>query len=65
MEKEINIERKKNTLLLEESEKRYSDLFQLSPQPMWMLDIHTLDFFQVNDAAIKQYGYSEEEFKKL
>jgi PAS domain S-box-containing protein len=60
-----NIERKKNTLLLEESEKRYSDLFQLSPQPMWMLDIHTLEFFQVNDAAIKQYGYSEEEFKKL
>lgn len=60
-----NIERKKNTLLLEESEKRYSDLFQLSPQPMWMLDINTLAFFQVNDAAINQYGYTKDEFKNL
>jgi len=60
-----NIERKKNTVLLEESEKRYSDLFQLSPQPMWMLDIETLEFYQVNEAAVKQYGYTEQEFKKL
>jgi PAS domain S-box-containing protein len=60
-----NIERKKTNLLLEESEKRYSDLFQMSPQPMWIFDLETLDFFQVNDAALKHYGYTENEFLQL
>ncbi len=60
-----NIERKKVNRLLEESEKRYSDLFQQSPQPMWLLDIHSLDIAQVNRAAIQQYGYTEEEFLTL
>jgi PAS domain S-box-containing protein len=60
-----NIERKKTNLKLEESETRYSNLFQLSPQPMWILDIETLSFIQVNDAAINQYGYSEVEFLQL
>ena len=60
-----NIERKKTNLLLEESEKRYSDLFQMSPQPMWMFDLETLEFFQVNDAALKHYGYTEDEFLQL
>ncbi len=60
-----NIERKKTNLQLEESEKRYSDLFQLSPQPMWILDIDSLSFIQVNNSAISQYGYSESEFLKL
>lgn len=60
-----NIERKKTNLKLEESEKRYSNLFQLSPQPMWIIDIETLSFIQVNKAAISQYEHSEEEFLKL
>lgn len=56
------IERKKNTVLIEESEKRYSNLFHLSPQPMWLYDCETLNFIQVNKSAIDHYGYSEEEF---
>lgn len=60
-----NMERKKINRLLEESEKRYSNLFQQSPQPMWLLDIHSLDIAQVNRAAVQQYGYTEEEFLKL
>lgn len=59
------IERKKNTVLIEESEKRYSDLFHLSPQPMWLYDTETLKFIQVNKAAVKHYGYTEEEFLKM
>lgn len=47
---------------LEESEKRYSDLFRLSPLPMWVYDCATLRFLTVNEAAISQYGYSREEF---
>lgn len=60
-----NIERKKTNLMLEESEKRYSNLFELSPQPMWILDIETFGFVQVNKAASLQYGYSEQEFLQL
>jgi PAS domain S-box-containing protein len=47
---------------LEESEKRYSDLFRYSPLPLWVYDCATLRFMAVNEAAIAQYGYSKEEF---
>lgn len=57
-----NIERKKTNILLEESEKKYSNLFQLSPQPMWILETEHFNFVQVNKAAIEQYGYTENEF---
>jgi PAS domain S-box-containing protein len=60
-----NIERKKTNLLLEESEKKYSNLFQLSPQPMWIFDTEKFDFIQVNKAAIDHYGYTEEEFLSM
>ena len=32
---------------------------------MWMFDLETLKFLQVNDAAIAHYGYSREEFTHL
>ena len=50
---------------LKESEQRYSDLFHLSPQAMWVYDIATLQFLDVNEAAIKHYGYSYEEFQDM
>src|SRR5690606_37926549 len=37
-------------------------LFELNPQPMWVFDRETLRFLAVNAAAVKAYGYSEEEF---
>jgi PAS domain S-box-containing protein len=60
-----SIERKKSTSALEESEKRHSDLFHLSPQPMWVYVIDTLQFEDVNEAAIKHYGYTREEFLSM
>lgn len=48
--------------LLKESEKRYSDLFHLSPQPMWVYNLETLQFVDVNESAIRHYGYSRREF---
>ncbi len=45
-----------------ESEEKYSNLFNLSPQPMWVFEISTLRFLQVNKAAVDLYGYSEQEF---
>jgi len=60
-----SIERKRITLELKDSEKRYSDLFHLSPQPMWVEDLKTLQFLNVNAAAVEGYGYSAEEFLSM
>jgi PAS domain S-box-containing protein len=58
-------ERKKTTIALEESEKRYSDLFHLSPEPMWVYTLDTLMIEDVNEAAIGHYGYTREEFLSM
>lgn len=47
---------------LRESERRYRELFESNPHPMWVYDIETLAFLAVNDAAIRKYGYSRVEF---
>ncbi|MBW8687385.1 PAS domain S-box protein [Chitinophaga sp. B61] len=47
---------------LEASERRYSDLFHLSPLPMWVYDLESYQFLDVNEAAVNLYGYSKEEF---
>jgi len=60
-----SIERKKNITDLEQSEKRYSDLFNLSPLPMWVVDLKTLKFLNVNNATINHYGFSREEFLSM
>jgi len=47
---------------LRNSEKQYRLLFQGNPNPMWVFDLETQAFLEVNEAAIKHYGYSREEF---
>ena len=37
-------------------------LFTSNPLPMWVYDVDTLAFLEVNDAAIAHYGYSRDEF---
>ena len=37
-------------------------LFALSPLPTWVYDRETLAFVEVNEAAVRHYGYSREEF---
>jgi PAS domain S-box-containing protein len=60
-----NISRKEYIQALKESEKRYNNLFHLSPQPMWVLKENTLKILDANKAAIIKYGYSYEEFMEL
>jgi len=60
-----SFERKKATLELLESEKRYSDLFQLSPLPMWVVDVKSLKFLDVNISTISNYGYTRDEFLSM
>lgn len=57
-----SIERKRVFRELEDSQKRYQDLFELSPIPMWVFDDTSLQFLDVNEAAIAHYGYSKKEF---
>ncbi len=47
---------------LRNSEKQYRLLFHGNPNPMWVFDLETQGFLEVNEAAIQHYGYSREEF---
>src|SRR5581483_4193549 len=47
---------------LKKSEEQYRTLFESLPHPLWVYDVETLGFLEVNDAAVHQYGYSKEEF---
>ena len=43
----------------------YQLLFERNPLPMWIYDLETLRFLEVNEAAIHHYGYSVEEFLSM
>ena len=47
---------------LKESEIKYRILFADNPQPMFIYDIETLKFLEVNQSAIQHYGYTRDEF---
>ncbi|MES2616833.1 MAG: PAS domain S-box protein [Bacteroidota bacterium] len=53
------------TELLSESEKRYHDLFELSPLPAWVFDLENLKILDVNKAAVDEYGYTRNEFLNM
>jgi PAS domain S-box-containing protein len=55
----------RRSLLIKESEAQYMSLFFLNPTPMWIFDLETLRFLQVNDAAVHTYAYTSEEFMKM
>jgi PAS domain S-box-containing protein len=64
LEKEITEKVILNNQLLE-SEGHYKSLFFRNPSPMWIFDTQTLQFLQVNAAAIRQYGYTRAEFRTM
>jgi PAS domain S-box-containing protein len=43
------------------AEQRYAQIFNGSPQPLWVHSRDSLRFLLVNDAAARQYGWSREE----
>jgi PAS domain S-box-containing protein len=43
----------------------YHAIFEASPHPMWVLDQETGKFLDINQAAIRIYGYSRAEFLAL
>ncbi len=67
LEKSIrySLERKKSELELQASEAKYRQIFYNNPSPMYIYDIDTLQILECNEAAVKKYLYTKEEFTKL
>ncbi|HEY3864448.1 MAG TPA: response regulator [Verrucomicrobiae bacterium] len=51
--------------LIQASEYQYRLLFDSNPTPILTYDDTTLAFVSINEAAVRHYGYSKEEFLKL
>jgi PAS domain S-box-containing protein len=50
---------------LRKSEEKYRLLFETNPHPMWVYDLETLNFLEVNEAAVLKYGFSKDEFLEM
>jgi PAS domain S-box-containing protein len=55
----LDIQKEKN---FKESQRSFNLLFLNHPHPMWVIDCQTLEFLDVNNAAVVHYGYSRKEF---
>ncbi len=53
------------TFPLSNNEASFQYLFTHNPLPMWVYDLETLAFLEVNDAAIATYGYTRAEFLRM
>src|SRR5713226_748056 len=58
-------ERKLAEETLRQSQERYHLLFDSIPHPIWVYDLKTLAILDVNHSAVRNYGYSREEFLSL
>lgn len=50
---------------LQESEQRYTALFEAAPVPMWVADFSSGRYLLANQAAVDAYGYSQDEFLRM
>ena len=58
-------ERKAAEKALLESEARYRSLFESNPSPLMVYDAQSFEFLVVNDAAVRTYGYSRQDFGRM
>ncbi len=50
---------------LRDAEQRYATLFDQVPTPVWLFDMETLHLHAANQAAIRRYGWSRDEFLNM
>lgn len=58
-------ERQRAEEALRSSENKYRVLFDDNPNPMWVYDLESFRFLEVNEAAIEHYGYTRAEFLEM
>ncbi|HDJ33609.1 MAG TPA: hybrid sensor histidine kinase/response regulator [Bacteroidetes bacterium] len=58
-------ERRELGKALQESEKRYREMFVSNPLPMLIYEAESFRIIEVNDAAVSKYEYTREEFTKM
>ena len=58
-------DRKRTEKALRDSEGSFRLLFTANPFPMWLYDLESLAFLEVNAAAVARYGYSRAEFLSM
>lgn len=56
---------KKAEQAIKSSEQKYRHLFESNPLPMYIFDVETLRFLEVNERAVQYYGFSREEFANM
>src|SRR5215831_3517254 len=61
----LAIERRRAEDTLRKKEEMFRLLFSHNPLPTWVIDRETLKFLEVNEAALREYGYSREEFQTM
>jgi PAS domain S-box-containing protein len=62
---ELEAQVRLQTANLQASEDKYKTLFYKSPLAKWIYDEETLRFIEVNDAAVRLYGYPREAFLRM
>jgi diguanylate cyclase (GGDEF)-like protein/PAS domain S-box-containing protein len=58
-------ERTKAARELQRSHESFRVLFEQHPHPMWVYDLETLRFLEVNRCAAERYGYTRDEFLSM
>jgi PAS domain S-box-containing protein len=58
-------EEEKRRARLRQSDEDFRRLFDQNPLPMYIYDLETLSFLEVNQAAVERYGFSREEFLRM
>lgn len=63
--RKIRLELGEARVARQSSEEKYKMLFYKGPLARWIYDEETLRFLEVNEAAVRMYGYTQEEFRGL
>jgi PAS domain S-box-containing protein len=62
---QYSIDKAAQQFKLQEAEDHNKSLFSYTPLPKWIYDVETLKFLDVNESAVRHYGYSKDKFLSM